>query len=65
MRILTGLLEDAGRVKEAGVLEASSGAEVGLVVLCYVERAGRAVVIPAGVSFITNETRVVFQRPQR
>ena len=52
-------------MEEAGVLEASSGAEVRLVVLCHVERAGRAVVIPAGVSFITNETRVVFQRPQR
>ena len=39
-------------MEEAGGLEASSGAGVRLVVLCYVERAGRAVVIPAGVSFI-------------
>ena len=39
-------------MEEAGVMDASSGAEVGLGVLCYVERAGRAVVIPARVSFI-------------
>ena len=37
------MVEDVGRVEGAGVVDASSGAEVGLGVLCHVERAGRAV----------------------